>query len=281
MTARSPAADADVTPWWRSWIVAGLAVVASGVEVAFVGFGPGAGWLLVHLPVVLLAVAIGRPGLVGVVVVVACLPLVRVTFDSPAVLGAILARPIVLGAVGCLGLFWRRAAGAVQVARERDPLTGLLNNPGFRRRVEEECGRLDRGGGAFTLLVLDLDGFKRLNDTRGHVVGDRCLRHFAETLDTTTRRYDLVGRLGGDEFAVLLPNTNEAQAETAIARLRTVLVDALAGRGWVVSFSLGAVTFDVPPESVDAALAEADRRMYAAKRLVEELVEEPSDHRGA
>ncbi|MFZ9889990.1 MAG: GGDEF domain-containing protein, partial [Myxococcota bacterium] len=96
----------------------------------------------------------------------------------------------------------------------RDPLTGLRNRRCFSERLDEELRRMRRHGeGSLSLLLIDLNGFKRLNDTRGHAAGDAALIAVGRTLEAMVRTEDLVCRLGGDEFAVLLPGTDLAGAE--------------------------------------------------------------------
>lgn len=178
----------------------------------------------------------------------------------------VLARVLLLGVIAELGYRWTTTRDDVQRVAERDSLTGVSNTTGFRRRVAEEIGRLDRGGGPFSLLVLDVDRFKAVNDELGHVVGDRCLKLIARTLVASTRGYDVVGRIGGDEFAVLLPNAATTGAETVASRIGTALAEAIRAAGWNVTVGIGGATFEVPPASVESALHAADRVMYEGKR---------------
>ncbi|MGC4115092.1 MAG: GGDEF domain-containing protein [Myxococcales bacterium] len=103
----------------------------------------------------------------------------------------------------------------------RDPLTGVRNRRCFSERLHEELCRLRRNPcGAVALLVVDLNDFKRLNDTRGHATGDAALMAVAAYLEQSVRAEDMVCRLGGDEFAILLPGANLGAAEIVAARLR-------------------------------------------------------------
>ena len=148
----------------------------------------------------------------------------------------------------------------------RDALTGLPNRRAFMGALEEEIARQQRYGNVFSLAVVDLDGFKGLNDTQGHAAGDAALRWVAEVLHANTRASDVVGRLGGDEFAVLLPQTQG----DACARMLQQLCDAIAVRmtqaGFPVTASIGHLCFTLPPNGASEAMQQADDLMYQAKR---------------
>ena len=157
----------------------------------------------------------------------------------------------------------------VRRERERartDTLTGVLSRLGFLEDGERELLRAHRFNHPLTLAYLDLDSFKRVNDAEGHEAGDRVLRQVADAVRSELRAVDLVGRLGGDEFAVLFPETGPSEATQAVGRLRERL--ARLARSWAldVGFSVGVVSWEVPPPTLDDALAEADRRMYSEKR---------------
>jgi diguanylate cyclase (GGDEF)-like protein len=146
----------------------------------------------------------------------------------------------------------------------RDPLTGLYNRRHFNLRVEQELRRALRDGSGCSLLLLDVDDFKQINDTLGHDAGDRALCQLAATLVATLRVSDEVARLGGDEFAALLPCTAPAQVvEHVDRRLRTALTEAYQG----LSVSMGVAGFD-GTQPVDGAelYRRADVALYAAKR---------------
>ncbi len=175
-----------------------------------------------------------------------------------------------------LGILLRHARDRARRLALLDPLTGLGNHRAFFHQVEQEVARAGRYGRVFTLAYLDLDHFKAVNDRHGHQEGDAVLRTVGEVLRETLRTVDLGARLGGDEFGILLPETPLARAERALDKLRDRLDDAMAARGWPVTASVGAVTFEAPPPSADYAVRRADRLMYAAKEeargsLVQEL----------
>ena len=151
-----------------------------------------------------------------------------------------------------------------QLART-DQLTGLANTRAFNERAEFELLRARRYGRALSLLYIDLDGFKAINDRMGHAAGDVVLQRAATALRESLRRTDIVARLGGDEFVVLLPETGTESAEIVIAKVRETLARALQGLGSGTTASIGAVTADVAPTSVQLLLDRADRLTYASK----------------
>jgi diguanylate cyclase (GGDEF)-like protein len=126
--------------------------------------------------------------------------------------------------------------------------------------------RARRHGRPFTVALLDLDGFKQVNDTLGHEAGDEALVTVSGVLHRRLRVVDVVARLGGDEFALLLPETAASAAATVFQDLLKQVPSSMQGRGWPVGLSLGAVTFNSAPRNLDDALREADTLLYEAKR---------------
>lgn len=151
----------------------------------------------------------------------------------------------------------------------RDGLTGLFNRYTFVQLTEQELARARRQGGATTLLLLDLDHFKRVNDTYGHPAGDAVLRHVAALLADTVRSTDLVGRLGGEEFIVLLPGTPGDAARFLAEKLRyriaanpAVWQDLMIQTN--VSIGLSSTTAEHPC-GFESLYSDADTALYKAK----------------
>jgi diguanylate cyclase (GGDEF)-like protein len=132
--------------------------------------------------------------------------------------------------------------------------------------IEAEVTRQRRYGGLFSLAELDLDGFKTLNDTRGHPAGDDVLKLLAEILRRHTRKSDLAGRLGGDEFPILMPNMGEADCMQFLQHLCSTIETGMVEAGFEITASIGFKTFLRAPESISQALLQVDQSMYQAKR---------------
>jgi diguanylate cyclase (GGDEF)-like protein len=153
-----------------------------------------------------------------------------------------------------------------------DPLTGLANRRGFFDAAAAELDRARRYGRKLTLMMLDADHFKRINDAYGHAGGDEALRHLAEILASTLRASDLAGRLGGEEFAVLLPETDCDGARQLAQRLRMSIATApLLIGGTLVTLTVSVGVAAVPVDelagsaAIEQALRDADEAMYRAK----------------
>jgi len=147
----------------------------------------------------------------------------------------------------------------------QDPLTGLANRRAFLETAEDEKERSRRYHHCFNIAYIDLDGFKKVNDTLGHAVGDAVLRQVAKTLRANLRSTDAVARLGGDEFAILLVETDAASAEKVLRKLHSLLRTAMKANGWNVDFSIGLASYLCPPESIDNIIRTADGLMYSVK----------------
>ncbi len=147
-----------------------------------------------------------------------------------------------------------------------DVLTGLPNRRRFQEEAETEIRRSRRYGRPVTLVYIDLDNFKEVNDRQGHAEGDRLLRTLAGTIGSCVREVDIPARLGGDEFAVLMAETGPEAARAAATKLQRTLVEAMERGGWPVTTTIGAVTYLRPPPSADEMIGAADRMMYAGKQ---------------
>jgi diguanylate cyclase (GGDEF)-like protein/PAS domain S-box-containing protein len=163
---------------------------------------------------------------------------------------------------------WRSHITGLERAAQIDALSGVANRATFFRRFEHSLVNAGQAGTRAAVLYVDLDGFKQVNDTAGHAVGDAVIAGAAERMTATVRRSDLVARLGGDEFAVLCPRIDDVEEVTAIAdRLVAVLAEPFAALGDSVRVgaSVGIAITDVGETDHDAVLAAADRALYEAK----------------
>ena len=159
-----------------------------------------------------------------------------------------------------------KLAMETQKAQSRtDFLTGLVNRQYFVELAEQELDRLRRYRRPFTLLYIDVDDFKQVNDRSGHHSGDRVLSMFGRTLRNILRRTDTVARLGGDEFAVLMPETTLENAGVAVKHVKDFVRDNPSNFSQPITMSIGSVTFLRAPASVDEMIRQADRLMYRVK----------------
>jgi diguanylate cyclase (GGDEF)-like protein len=159
----------------------------------------------------------------------------------------------------------REAFDRLRDATRVDFLTGALNSRGFYEIAGAELVRLRRYGRPLTAVYLDLDRFKEVNDTLGHLAGDQVLRCVAQAMRETIRGADSLARLGGDEFALLLPETDAAEARRLLPRLRVAILETVSRERWPVTVSVGAVTCTAAPPGVDVLVRLADALMYEAK----------------
>lgn len=166
-----------------------------------------------------------------------------------------------------------RTVNEMQRLREQisvDELTGILNRRGILSALERETNRLSRDGTPMGILLIDVDDFKRINDTHGHSVGDHVLRDIGRVLAQSIRSTDAAGRLGGDEFLVVLADVDEAQAQQVAARIRADIERIAVGEsGMNASASIGIAVTHAPHASSNGLLDDADRSMYREKRSSE------------
>ena len=159
---------------------------------------------------------------------------------------------------------------------EKDPLTGLLNRRFFMALAERERARAARAGSAFSVVTLDLDHFKVINDTFGHAAGDLALKTLSEKLSGLFRKSDLVGRMGGDEFLLLLPETPGSGARVAVEKILEALRESpilYDGRTIRLSASAGISWSERGEEPLDLLLRQADTALYESKRAGRDRVE--------
>lgn len=163
----------------------------------------------------------------------------------------------------------RRIARLLEVERRlsrEDALTTLASARAFHERLALEIDRMRRSGRPLSLLYLDLDDFKRINDERGHLAGDELLVRVGRLLLAGVRKVDLCARLGGDEFAVLMPETPAGDAIVVAERVRDGMLRSFREGGASVGMSAGLGTFTEPPVDAHVPLSQTDQLMYEAKR---------------
>lgn len=168
-----------------------------------------------------------------------------------------------------------RLVQRIQQLHEQDVLTGALNRRAFEAalaRAHHEARRDE----PYAVVMLDMDHFKRLNDTLGHAAGDAALRLMVEAVSPCLREVDRLGRLGGEEFAVLLPRTTLAGAALVADRMRTLLAERAfdwKGQAWPLSASFGIAEVEPGDANAEAVLARADAGLYLAKSQGRNLVQ--------
>lgn len=165
----------------------------------------------------------------------------------------------------------RRSQAQLAQLVTQDVLTNVLNARAFAERLGQELERNRRYPRPLSLIYMDLDNFKVINDTHGHQTGDAVLRLVADAMRTSVRTADVVGRLGGDEFGVLMPETDASLADAAAKRLVASLRNVFKGTPSVTA-SIGVVSCMATDASTDDLLRRADQAMYDAKKAGKDRV---------
>ena len=162
------------------------------------------------------------------------------------------------------------AHAALQKKLDRDSLTGVASRDALFDALERECHRAERLGTPFSVLSLDVDRFKQVNDEHGHPAGDKALQHVSSLLKSRTRPYDVVGRIGGDEFMIVLPNCLPEQAARTAERVRAAVAEnplQLEETDVQITTSIGVISRSGNNQhNIDDVVAAADDALYAAKR---------------
>jgi diguanylate cyclase (GGDEF)-like protein len=251
-------------------LAVGLAIVAL-ITVADALTGSAAGFEELYLLPIVFVAWLTRSTASGVAVALLATALrlgttLATGSASPAraISGAVLHALLYMSVVMLLGLFRRDRDVQKQLA-VTDALTGVANRRAFYATAQRELDRSRRYGHHLSLLYVDVDDFKRVNDVAGHDQGDRVLRTLAAVAQSSVRSIDFVARLGGDEFVVLLPETSSGEAGRIARRLRTDLDGAATFSGYPITCSVGVVTYRDLPQTVDDLLRAADATMYEAK----------------
>jgi diguanylate cyclase (GGDEF)-like protein/PAS domain S-box-containing protein len=163
----------------------------------------------------------------------------------------------------------RRAERELEHRANHDELTGLVNRHSLQVELQAAIDRAVDEGRGLAVLYIDLDGFKRVNDRGGHMVGDHLLRELAARMQRAVRQNDLVARVGGDEFVVLLPDCRDVQAAQEVAdslRARITAPCRLQEGLFQLDASVGVATFPADGADAETLLAHADSMMYATKK---------------
>ncbi len=266
---------------WITWIPAGLA--RSGMFAAAIGLTLVLGWLhylsgrayefhvFFGLPILVVAWFLGTR---SAWVVIALTIGVWFVTDWALEGGQADPVPLIFNSVMRLLIFALGAWTLAQMRRilnrearlaRQDALTGLPNRRAFHEQGQAALSLAHRQQIPFSAVFIDLDKFKQVNDSLGHATGDALLRHVADILRGQIRASDVLGRLGGDEFALLLPGMDGRTALAFVEDLRQRLLGSMRENAWPVTFSIGVVSCQRAPDTLDTLLRAADQRMYAAK----------------
>jgi len=169
-----------------------------------------------------------------------------------------------------LALVVARLLGQLQRLARRDGLTGMLNRRAMLELLDRQMRQRRRADDVFSVLMIDIDEFKAVNDRHGHEIGDRALTHFARLMTQAMRAEDRIGRFGGEEFLVLLPSCDLARALTQAERLRLAVHAAplpIDAGSLPLSVSIGVAQWPGSAEDASRLLARADAALYRAKHL--------------
>jgi len=185
-------------------------------------------------------------------------------------------KELLIASAGIISLLLSAVALLVFVLSNRlallantDVLTGVSSRRAFLAGLEAELARARRHNESLSLLMLDIDHFKRVNDVHGHPIGDAVLKQFSETCAGMLRAHDLFGRLGGEEFAIVLPHTDAEGARCVAEKIRTAVAQTpmpTAAGDITVTVSIGLAQMQGLPGEVDQLMARADQALYEAKR---------------
>lgn len=247
--------------------IPGLAVIAATAAAVALAKDPDAFWICVPSALLITAwsstirgVAIGATAAVAA----AAVPAIAL-HSTPSAPLAILIPAASVAILLVVRERVERERNALRTTALTDPLTGLANRRSLLSRVDYEIARHTRSQSRFAVVMLDLDGFKLLNDRFGHPTGDDLLRDVAVALKRAVRDQDTVARIGGDEFCVLAPETDEPGTDRLLDRITTAIAQVTTGVDSLAA-SAGAAAFPDDGTTRQAIFAAADDRLLAAKR---------------
>ena len=149
---------------------------------------------------------------------------------------------------------------------QRDPLTNTANWRYFEEYSNRKIKEAVRENKTIALIYMDVDNFKEINDVLGHSIGDEVLKETAMGMNGAIRPQDIAARLGGDEFALLLYSVNKEEVKEIIQRMKGLIQEQLEKNGWKITFSIGAVVFNVLPSTIGPMIKRVDEVMYEVKR---------------
>ncbi|MBU4192414.1 MAG: GGDEF domain-containing protein, partial [Proteobacteria bacterium] len=197
---------------------------------------------------------------------------------SASMVGGDEAKGVRAGVVGVLVDVTERKRMIEEMCRlaRTDSMTGMWNRGYFMELAGRELNRARRSGGELSLIMLDVDHFKAINDTHGHDVGDVALMELARVIGESVREVDVAARLGGEEFAVMLPDTSAEDACAVAVRIARTIRRAVVDspRGPVsMTVSMGLASFEESKDSLDSLLKYSDIALYAAKKNGRDRVE--------
>jgi diguanylate cyclase (GGDEF)-like protein len=175
-------------------------------------------------------------------------------------------RLISLLVVGLLISWLRKSMDHEKKLARTDPLTDALNSRAFNETLDLEIKRSLRYGHSLTLVYLDVDNFKSVNDRFGHKIGDIVLATIGNLIRDSIRQNDVLGRLGGDEFAILLVETDPIEAHLVVAKLQEMLMLTIQKNSWPISLSFGVLSCTNTFCSAEAMISIADQLMYSVKK---------------
>jgi diguanylate cyclase (GGDEF)-like protein len=153
-----------------------------------------------------------------------------------------------------------------------DYLTGTVNSRFFSEVMQLEIDRSTRYQHPLTIAFLDVDNFKTINDHFGHKVGDKVLETLGRSMQQQLRKTDIVARVGGDEFSILLPEADTDVAQIVISKMQLELLNEMRANHWNITFSIGVMTFNTPPDSADEAINITDKLMYSVKNKAKDNI---------
>jgi diguanylate cyclase (GGDEF)-like protein len=159
----------------------------------------------------------------------------------------------------------RHALEEERLLANTDPLTGALNRRSFNEIAEKKMISSEVNRRPYTMMYIDLDNFKTVNDRLGHATGDLVLKVVVDAIQAQIRSTDFLARLGGDEFAILLTDIDQEHAKIIVQRLHSSLIQAMTANQWEITFSIGVLTVLSLPESVDRLVSLTDALMYEVK----------------